>query len=48
MKVQEAFEMGSLDEKISQLQEIIDQAKHIVFFTGAGVSTDSDIPDFRS
>ena len=48
MKVQEAFEMSSLDEKISQLQEIIDQAKHIVFFTGAGVSTDSGIPDFRS
>ena len=40
--------MTTLDEKITQLQEIIDNAKHIVFFTGAGVSTDSGIPDFRS
>lgn len=35
-------------DKIASLQTIIDQAKHIVFFTGAGVSTDSGIPDFRS
>lgn len=34
--------------KIQQLQKIIDSSKHIVFFTGAGVSTDSGIPDFRS
>ena len=40
--------MSNLDEKIQQLQTIIDEAKHIVFFTGAGVSTDSGIPDFRS
>jgi NAD-dependent deacetylase len=38
----------NLDDKIASLQTIIDQAKHIVFFTGAGVSTDSGIPDFRS
>ncbi|HIT70107.1 MAG TPA: NAD-dependent protein deacylase [Candidatus Aphodomonas merdavium] len=30
------------------LQEIIDGAKRIVFFGGAGVSTESGIPDFRS
>ncbi len=35
-------------EKIKQLQEILDQAQRVVFFTGAGVSTDSGIPDFRS
>ena len=35
-------------EKIQQLQEIIDQSKRIVFFGGAGVSTASGIPDFRS
>ncbi len=30
------------------LQEIIDNSKRIVFFGGAGVSTESGIPDFRS
>lgn len=31
-----------------QLQEIIKNSDNIVFFGGAGVSTESDIPDFRS
>ena len=35
-------------DKIEQLQQIIDNSHKIVFFTGAGVSTDSGIPDFRS
>lgn len=35
-------------EKIRQLQEILNESKRTVFFTGAGVSTDSGIPDFRS
>lgn len=35
-------------DKIEQLQGIIDQSKRIVFFGGAGVSTESNIPDFRS
>lgn len=30
------------------LQEIIDDSRKIVFFGGAGVSTESGIPDFRS
>lgn len=30
------------------LKEIIDEAKNVVFFGGAGVSTESGIPDFRS
>lgn len=30
------------------LQEIIDHSKNIAFFGGAGVSTESGIPDFRS
>ena len=34
--------------KINQLQEIIDESDNIVFFGGAGVSTESGIPDFRS
>ena len=35
-------------DKIAQLQEMIDQSQRIVFFGGAGVSTESNIPDFRS
>ncbi len=35
-------------EKVRRLQEIIDQGRNIVFFGGAGVSTESGIPDFRS
>lgn len=37
-----------MEEKIKKLQELIDQANNIVFFGGAGVSTESGIPDFRS
>ena len=33
---------------IEQLQKIIDNSRKIVFFGGAGVSTESGIPDFRS
>ena len=36
------------EDKIRELQEIIDTHKRIVFFGGAGVSTESGIPDFRS
>lgn len=36
--------MSSVDE----LQKVIDGSKKIVFFGGAGVSTESGIPDFRS
>ena len=41
------MEDNSLD-KIKELQALIDNAKNIVFFGGAGVSTESGIPDFRS
>jgi len=33
---------------IHKLKELIDKSKKIVFFGGAGVSTESGIPDFRS
>ncbi|NIZ40963.1 NAD-dependent protein deacylase [Entomospira entomophila] len=33
---------------VEVLQNLIHKAKHIVFFGGAGVSTESGIPDFRS
>lgn len=35
-------------DSISRLQEAIDECNYIVFFGGAGVSTESGIPDFRS
>ncbi len=35
-------------EQLKQLQDWIDQSDNIVFFGGAGVSTESGIPDFRS
>lgn len=34
--------------QIEELQKIIDESDNIVFFGGAGVSTESGIPDFRS
>lgn len=40
--------MGLLEEDISRLQSLIDDSDNIVFFGGAGVSTESGIPDFRS
>ena len=36
------------EKEVEQLQNIIDDSKRIVFFGGAGVSTESNIPDFRS
>lgn len=35
-------------EEINKLQSIVDESDNIVFFGGAGVSTESGIPDFRS
>ena len=37
-----------LEDKIKEFKEIIDNSNNIVFFGGAGVSTESGIPDFRS
>ena len=37
-----------MDKKWQTLKEWIDQSSNIVFFGGAGVSTESGIPDFRS
>lgn len=37
-----------MDEKILQLREMVESSDNIVFFGGAGVSTESGIPDFRS
>ena len=35
-------------DKRKELQRMIDESNNIVFFGGAGVSTESNIPDFRS
>ena len=37
-----------MDKKIQQLRDLIASSDNIVFFGGAGVSTESGIPDFRS
>ena len=40
--------MTDFKERMDALNEMIKNSKHIVFFGGAGVSTESGIPDFRS
>ena len=37
-----------MNESISALRALVQNARSIVFFGGAGVSTESGIPDFRS
>lgn len=37
-----------MNEKTAKLKELVEKSNNIVFFGGAGVSTESGIPDFRS
>jgi NAD-dependent deacetylase len=37
-----------MEEEVKTLQKWVDESRRIVFFGGAGVSTESNIPDFRS
>ena len=37
-----------MTDSIKRLKELVDSSDNIVFFGGAGVSTESGIPDFRS
>ena len=37
-----------MEEKIEQFKQLVEESNNIVFFGGAGVSTESGIPDFRS
>jgi NAD-dependent deacetylase len=39
--------MRDVDELVDEVRGWIDEAQHIVVLTGAGISTDSGIPDFR-
>lgn len=40
--------MGELETAVSRASDLLRHAKHAVVFTGAGISTPSGIPDFRS
>ena len=37
-----------MEQAVEKLQRFVDECENIVFFGGAGVSTESGIPDFRS
>ncbi len=37
-----------MENKIQQFKQLVNESNNIVFFGGAGVSTESGIPDFRS
>ena len=37
-----------MEEKIKEFKQLVNESNNIVFFGGAGVSTESGIPDFRS
>ena len=39
--------METKEDKIEALRQAVDKAENIVFFGGAGVSTESGLPDFR-
>ena len=40
--------MSNMNNETKEFVSLIEKSKHIVFFGGAGVSTESGIPDFRS
>ncbi len=40
--------MESMEEKVEKLRKMLSESSRVVFFGGAGVSTESGIPDFRS
>lgn len=47
-QVYNLFRGEKMNSDIEKLQQMIDKSSKIVFFGGAGVSTESGIPDFRS
>jgi NAD-dependent deacetylase len=40
--------VDSLDEGRAELQSLVQRSRHAVAFTGAGISTECGVPDFRS
>ncbi|UJR25492.1 hypothetical protein I4U23_006838 [Adineta vaga] len=48
MKKEYFDDQQKLDDKLDQLAQSIKDSKHFIVFTGAGVSTSTGIPDFRS
>ena len=40
--------MGELEQQRDELKSLVEASDNVVFFGGAGVSTESGIPDFRS
>lgn len=44
----ELIENYLMEEKIEKFKQFVSESKSIVFFGGAGVSTESGVPDFRS
>ena len=45
----EEFEdsLADLEVKIKKLAHLVGESKHLVVFTGAGISTSASIPDYR-
>jgi NAD-dependent SIR2 family protein deacetylase len=41
------MERDNLDDRIETLAKLMFKARHLVVFTGAGISTESGLPDFR-
>lgn len=39
---------NNLEQKMNEIAELIAQSNRVLIFTGAGISTESGIPDFRS
>ncbi len=48
LRKEKGYTMSMETDSKKQFQKILEESNYIVFFSGAGVSTESNIPDFRS